>query len=105
MVGQPAGAADGLPAAFQQDPVAFLSAVAGSPPSRQALDQLGGAVASWFTGKSSSSDSSNTTVTSAAAAYLQAAAMHLPETAASTGNPQLEMLSTQKQYEIVTVRH
>lgn len=103
--GGDAGAADqpegeATPAAFLQDPVAFLSAIAVKPPSQQSMDQLGGPVSKWFVNKSAANKESS--VSPVAAAYLQAAAVHLQETALPAGNAMLEAVATKKEYEVVT---
>ncbi len=94
-------ATDSIPASFLEDPVVFLSDIVNKPPSLQALDQLGGWMATWFANKAPDKESS---VAPAAAAYLQAAAVHLQEFAFPTGNAHLEAATTKKQYEVVTVR-
>jgi hypothetical protein len=96
---QPAG--DAMPAAFLQDPVAFLSAIAAKPPSLQSMDQLSEPVSKWFASKSPDKESS---VAPVAAAYLQAAAVQLQETALPAGDAQLEAVATKNQYEVVKVR-
>jgi len=98
--GGDASSAEAAPAAFSQDPVAYLSAIAAKPPSHQAMDQLGGGVAKWFTGKSLENES---LIAPVAAAYLQAAAVHLQETVQAAGNAQMEAATTKKQYDVVTV--
>lgn len=100
-------AGDVVPAAFLRDPLAYLTEIAAKPPSPQSLGQLGGSVAKWFSGKSPEDDDAALTITVApvAAAYLQAAAVHLPETASQPAslNAHLEAVTTKNQYEIVTV--
>jgi hypothetical protein len=97
-----------IPAAFLEDPVAYLTSIADRPPSLQTLDQLGGWMSNWFTAKARDNnimERDSFIVPSAAAAYLKAAATHLQEAALPTGNLQLEAATTKKQYEVVTVRH
>mmetsp|Transcript_65713 Transcript_65713/g.189458 ORF Transcript_65713/g.189458 Transcript_65713/m.189458 type:complete len:478 (+) Transcript_65713:214-1647(+) len=90
-----APSAGNIPAAFKQDPVAYLNAIAAKPASPQSLEQLAGPVAKFLQNDSSSTPA-------AAAAYLQAASVQLKDTASLAGNAQLEAIAAVKQYEVVT---
>jgi hypothetical protein len=92
----------GIPSAFQQDPISYLSSVAAKPPSYRAMEQLAGPVAKWFSDKSPDRESSSAPV---AAAYLQAAAIHLNEVVPPGDAVRLDAARTKAQYEIIGVRN
>jgi hypothetical protein len=94
-----------LPSEFVQDPAAYLAFVASEPPSHEALKRLAGSVASWFQSPASAQAASQV-----ANIYLQAAAAQLRFEASAVGAAaggrleEIEMLHTQRKYEVIEVR-
>jgi hypothetical protein len=93
----PSGTA-GLPAAFTQDPAAFLGQAAAQAGSRAVRSQLAGPVAKFM---SSSTDIEATS--RVGALYLQAAAKQLAGDT-TVGDQDQEMVRTKEHYEILEVR-
>jgi hypothetical protein len=88
-------AAEVPPTSLVQDPAAYLVKIASQAPSRQAMSQLAGPVAAWFSTQPG-------TAAPVANLYLQAAAVQLRENV-QVGDIEQEMLRTQQQYEILEV--